>query len=202
MRRSSSSSRRALGAIGSPLTGGNPIGPPAAQSLIAFEVFGDPVAQGSKTAVPTAAGPRMRESNEKRLRPWRTAVAYEAEAAMDGREPIEGPLFVFVTFVLSRPKAHYRANGELKPSAPSYCEKRPDLDKLARSILDAGSRIVWRDDSQIAALHCAKVYGSPPGARIVVEPIGLLAGERIEGPVPAAPDRSSSVPGPEVSRDQ
>lgn len=35
-------------------------------------------------------------------------------------------------------------------------EKKPDLDNLAKSVLDALNGIVWRDDAQVASLSMSK----------------------------------------------
>ena len=38
--------------------------------------------------------------------------------------------------------------------------KKPDIDNLAKQLLDAMTRLqFWEDDKQIVELHCRKVYG-------------------------------------------
>jgi len=138
--------------------------------LVVFNVYGEPAPQGSKTVARTGGGGSfVREDNPATV-PWRNAVAAEAAAAMDGREPIVGPVELEVIFVFARPKSHYRTGrhaGELKPSAPHYCPRRPDVDKLARALGDALSGIVVVDDAQVVKLRAEKHYGSP-GAEVVV----------------------------------
>ena len=127
-------------------------------------VVGTPVPQGSKTFVPTAAGGRAKESNEKALKPWRASVAAAALDAMGELEPLVGPLELRAIFVFPRPKAHFgtgRNAGRLKPSAPSIVSTKPDLDKLVRAVGDALTGIVYRDDSQLAIVHAEKHYGTP-----------------------------------------
>jgi Holliday junction resolvase RusA-like endonuclease len=57
---------------------------------------------------------------------------------------------------------------------------RPDVDKLARSTLDALSRIVYVDDARIADLSVRKLYAldRPPGALVRVQPLGVVERER------------------------
>jgi len=132
--------------------------------VIAFTVDGAPAQQGSKTFVPTPAGPRGKESNEAALKSWRGDVATRAREAMAGRAPLAGPLELDVAFAFKRPQAHFRTGrraGELKASAPIYCDKRPDLDKLIRAIGDALTGIAVRDDALIVELRARKYYGSP-----------------------------------------
>ena len=139
--------------------------------VVAFVVDGAPAPQGSKVARTTPGGAGyVHESNRAKLEPWRAAVAARAREAMGGRPPLTGPLELDVAFLFGRPRAHYRTGrhaGELKPTAPIYCDKRPDLDKLLRAIGDAITGIVAVDDAAIVELHARKAYGSP-SAQIAV----------------------------------
>jgi Holliday junction resolvase RusA-like endonuclease len=109
------------------------------------------------------------------VKPWREAVRSGAALALNATNtlPLRGPVAVTVTFFLPRPKAHYGAKG-LKASAPVTCAKRPDVDKLLRSTLDAlTSAGVYGDDSQVVHLTVWKMYSdpSPVGAVITVRPL-------------------------------
>ena len=87
------------------------------------------------------------------------------------------PLSVAVTFVLRRPAGHFRTGittaGTLRPAAPRFPGGRPDVDKLARAVLDGlVSGGVMADDAQVVVLVARKVYasnGEAPGALIEVE---------------------------------
>ena len=46
---------------------------------------------------------------------------------------------------------------------------RPDLDNLAKAVLDAANGYLWCDDSQIVALNLSKAYAERPGVRLTVE---------------------------------
>jgi Holliday junction resolvase RusA-like endonuclease len=131
---------------------------------VEFTVHGTPAQQGSKTYVPTAKGPRAKESNERALRDWRSAVSAAAHQAMNGQPPLHGPLRLHVEFVFPRPRAHYRTGryaGQLKQAAPTWCDKRPDLDKLLRGLGDALTGIAIVDDAAIVQIAASKIYGSP-----------------------------------------
>lgn len=130
-------------------------------TAVSFVVSGVPAPQGSKTR--TKWG--VREDNPA-TKPWRTAVAWEATAAMlkAGLSPLAGPLQLEVVFYFPRPKSHYgtgRNAAVLKPSAPLYHFIAPDEDKLRRAIGDAMKGIVYVDDSQICDAHGTKFYGTP-----------------------------------------
>lgn len=141
--------------------------------MIKFRVNGTPAPQGSKRHV---GGGRMVEMS-KAVGPWREAVRHEASMVLMGAgPPCELPVSVTVVFILRRPKSHYGSGqnaNTVKLSAPPYPATRPDVDKLARAVLDGlvmGG--VMADDSQVVSLNCAKVYasnGEAPGALIEVE---------------------------------
>ena len=128
-------------------------------SEVSFVVPGVPAPQGSKTR--TKWG--VREDNPA-TRPWRTAVAWEATVAMQGRLPLDGPLALHVDFYFPRPKSHYgsgRNAAELKAAAPLLHSVKPDCDKLLRALADSLSGIVCRDDAQFVVVAARKLYGSP-----------------------------------------
>jgi Holliday junction resolvase RusA-like endonuclease len=75
-----------------------------------------------------------------------------------------------VEFALARPLSHYsdlqgllkRRYEDSEPTAP------PDIDKLARAVLDALTGIVYDDDSQVIELQATKRFDTHPHATIEV----------------------------------
>lgn len=141
---------------------------------IFFRVYGLPVPQGSKVLVGKGAKKILVEGNRSKLMPWRQEVAQLATVEMGNDGPWEDAVGVRLTFILPRPQGHYgtgRNAHVVKDSSPKRPVTKPDLDKLIRSMLDAMTGIVFRDDSQVAILDCAKVYavvGDSPGAHVEV----------------------------------
>lgn len=140
--------------------------------IVAFDVHGEPAPQGSKTVGRSKAGAAFVREDNPATEPWRNAVTRAATAAMGdlGRPPIAGPVELEVIFVFARPKSHYRTGkraGELKPSAPHYCSKIPDVDKLVRAIGDAITGVVVVSDAAIVKLRAEKHFG-PPAAYVTV----------------------------------
>lgn len=149
--------------------------------ICSFTVYGLPQPQGSKRVVPTRAGPRSIESNEARIRPWRSAIASEAAVAMVGKQLATGPVQLRVEFVFPRPKNHFGSGknaGTLKASAPEYVAKAPDVDKLVRAIGDSLTGVVLRDDAQIAHVNAWKRYGEPACAWVEVRSLEAIEHER------------------------
>jgi crossover junction endodeoxyribonuclease RusA len=88
------------------------------------------------------------------------------EATGEPHTPLTGPVEVVITFCLPRPKFHYysgkKRHGELRDDAPIFVDKRPDIDKLARSTLDAlTSAGMYSDDATVAHLDLWKIYADP-----------------------------------------
>jgi crossover junction endodeoxyribonuclease RusA len=137
-------------------------------SAAEIRVNGIPAPQGSKRHVGNG---RMIESS-RAVGPWREAVRAETQRIMIS--PLAGPVRVDVAFYLPRPKGHWRTGRNahlLRDAAPALPCGTPDLDKLARAVLDgltAGG--AWKDDGQAASLHAEKYYADrqPPGCRILI----------------------------------
>ena len=129
-----------------------------ARDSFSFTVFGvDPAPQGSKKYVGTrrsAAGnnvPMIVESSPK-LPAWRKAVSnavVDAMVASGDLSKFDDAVKVEAVFYLTRPKTVTRA----------YPSKPPDVDKLARGLLD-GMLPCWVDDSLVVRLEVSKVYAT------------------------------------------
>jgi Holliday junction resolvase RusA-like endonuclease len=83
---------------------------------------------------------------------------------------------VSINFAMPRPKAHSGAKG-LKPSAPVAHVGKPDVDNLAKLILDQITRSgnVWRDDSQVVSLTVHKFWalGTEQGCSVSISTLGI-----------------------------
>ncbi len=148
-------------------------------------VRGLPAAQGSKRPVRLGNG-KIGMVEPKAVGPWREAVRAETQRVMGeearamgwtaGIEPLTCPVQVVLVFAMIRPKSHYRTgrNGALlRDGVPGRPAGKPDLDKLARAVLDgltAGG--AWKDDSQVVTLIAEKVYAAAAGCRISVTEVG------------------------------
>jgi crossover junction endodeoxyribonuclease RusA len=146
---------------------------------INFFVPGIPVAKGSAKAFVVKGRAIVTQSNGAKQKPWASAISYTAQQA--GVRPYVGPVLVSMTFVMPRPKNHYRANGKLKDTAPLFHVSKPDVDKLVRLVFDALTGIAWKDDSQAQIKVAEKLYADDtytatsygqPGVKIGIYQIG------------------------------
>lgn len=146
---------------------------------ISFRVNGLPGAQGSKKISRWGA---MIESSP-RVHPWRQDVKFAAQNTYKG-DPLDLPVQVQIEFIFPRPKSHYGTGKNamtLKNNAPLHLTNKTmgDIDKLARSTLDALSKTsggkILEDDSQVVSLCADKRYAISkhelPGAYISVIPL-------------------------------
>lgn len=143
---------------------------PRGDVLLAVHVVGTPKPQGSKRAFynPKAGRAQIVDANKRPLKDWRTDVVVGCQRAMDDTPLLLlGPLAVRLVFALPRPASAPRSR--LWPAV------KPDIDKLARAVLDAMTDAgVWKDDAQVVDLHPSKHYPGPdigqhvPGVRITV----------------------------------
>ena len=121
-------------------------------------------------------------STSKGLKPWRELIAYQAAAyiteckdgdpsCLVGFLPKPEAVEVEIRFTFIRPKSHLKKSGELTKSAPLFKITYPDIDKLARAVLDALTGVFYEDDSQVVHLVVHKDYADPgigPGVEISV----------------------------------
>lgn len=125
-------------------------------------VPGIPAPQGSKKYVGHRAGKPVLIESSTKVKPWRTAVAGVFTYAT--KQLATGPVIVRVEFVMPRPQS--------LPKRTVYMVKKPDLDKLIRSTLDALSGTAYIDDNQVVQIHATKRYqatGEQTGAHITIE---------------------------------
>lgn len=152
--------------------------------MIAFTVIGHAEPQGSTKAfnVPGKRYPVVTSDNPN-LKDWRHLVAYTAQQHARGG-PMYGGVHVTLAFALRRPKS--------LPKSTRQHLKKPDIDKLARAILDALTGILFHDDSEVVRLEVTKRYAAldaAPGVAITITscaeaepaPMGARAAPREAG---------------------
>jgi len=136
--------------------------------VIYFFAPGIPRPKGSKKLVRTRAGRTLMLEASTGERAWAAAVRRAAMAKMAGHELFDGPVYIVVAFYFAHPKSHFTAKGKLRDDAPRWRIARPDTDKLVRSLGDALSGAVWKDDALVVNLRAFKCYGASDGTVVVV----------------------------------
>lgn len=82
--------------------------------------------------------------------------------------PLEVEIIAGLSIPSSKSKKWKRAavNGVEKPT------KKPDADNIAKTITDALSGVIYKDDKQIIKLTVAKIYNERPGVSVAVKVLG------------------------------
>ena len=129
--------------------------------------IGNPAPQGSKRIGRQGDRPVIIDDNPARLNLWRHTIETAARitATRNNWTHHDEPLAVHIHFRLQPPKRR-TAHTRNEPAV------RPDIDKLARAVLDALTHAgTITDDARVTLLTSQKTWtapGEPPGATITI----------------------------------
>lgn len=101
---------------------------------------------------------------------YETSLAWVAKQAMNGREPLEGPLRVLIVSGFPVPKSYSKQKTIDAKTGVIHPTKKPDLDNIFK-LIDGLNGVVWKDDSQIVQADVRKVYSATPELAIQVTPL-------------------------------
>ena len=93
-----------------------------------------------------------------------------AREAMQGQQPLDGPVYVSAAFNMEIPASWTKTKRQQAGIGSVMPAGKPDIDNLAKTILDALNGIVYRDDSQVVQLAISKRYSDEPGTFITIRP--------------------------------
>jgi len=133
-----------------------------------FDFFcpGVPVSKGSLRAfVPKGwTRPVLTSTGGKPLKAWENNVAWAAKQAGVVPAAQGERVSLSLAFLLPRPKS--------MPRRIVHHAKKPDLDKLCRSVLDGLDGVAYVDDAQVSLLVASKGYatdGIAVGVQVKIE---------------------------------
>jgi Holliday junction resolvase RusA-like endonuclease len=135
------------------------------REAFALRIVGPPPAKGRPRfgRGRTYTDPSTREAEDAVVAAWVDAGAPRLA---------DGPLVLSVTVELARPRSHLRSDGGLSAAgrrAGRHPRRRPDLDNVAKAVMDALSGRAWRDDADVVALYAVRRWAEPgrPGCTTV-----------------------------------
>jgi crossover junction endodeoxyribonuclease RusA len=131
---------------------------------VAFFVHGEPKGQPRPRAF--ARGGRARVYDPGTAEGWKGQVALAAQPFIP-EEPVNSPAAIHLRFRLPRPRSHFGKSG-LKAGAPGFHASKPDVDNLAKAVIDALVAVGFlRDDCLVYLLAITKRYAdSGPGCDV------------------------------------
>lgn len=98
-------------------------------------------------------------------------IAAIARAAMHGTKPLDAPLEVLIELRMQIPVSWSKKKQVAASAGQVRATKKPDIDNVVKSILDASNGIVWIDDAQVVVLTVRKLYHADPCVMIGVRPV-------------------------------
>lgn len=137
---------------------------------VSFTVPGPARGQGRPRA--TIRGRHATVYKDAKSATYENLVKLAAEAAMNGRPPIVGPVRLLLNVRFAPPISASRKAREAMLSGASRPAKKPDLTNITKAVEDGCNGVAFADDAQIVSLCAAKIYSETPGVDISIEPLG------------------------------
>lgn len=137
-------------------------------SELRFTLYAKPEPQGSTRAFMVRGRPIITSANAK-MKPYRhslTQLGMEEMSRKGHTAPLcpQGtPVEVTVVWTLAKPKS--------TPKRVKHPAKKPDLDKILRSVLDSLTGVAYYDDAQVVKVTCQKQYGVPESTEVHVREV-------------------------------
>jgi len=134
--------------------------------MVHFEIEITPVAKGRPRYA--RRGNFVQTYTPTKTREYEDVIRENAKMAMGMSDPLETPLNVLLMFGMPIPSSTPKKalQGYLDGSVKHI--KKPDLDNLAKAVLDAMNGVVYLDDNQICRLTIEKNYDTVPKISISV----------------------------------
>lgn len=136
-------------------------------SVLVFSMNGEPRGKGRPRA--TVRGGFARVYTDEKTRKYESSVRAVAQAAMRGRDPLEGPLSLSLRFRMPIPKSATRRAKTAMAAGEIAHMGRPDLDNCQKAIMDAMNGVVFVDDGQVVRAFSTKIYAEQPGVDVRIE---------------------------------
>ena len=87
-----------------------------------------------------------------------------------GKKPFEGPVSMLISAFYQIPKSASKGRREAMARHHILPTTRPDIDNIAKIIMDALAGVAYQDDKQVTSCAVNKLYSHEP--KVVVDVIG------------------------------
>lgn len=81
------------------------------------------------------------------------------------------PLEVSITAFYEVPKSYSKKKKQEMLDGQLYPTKKPDIDNIAKCVLDALNKLAYRDDTQVVRLHMEKHYDQVPRVEVEIREV-------------------------------
>ncbi len=134
---------------------------------IEFTVPAVPVAQPRAKATVRGGFARVYNDSKHPVNDFKASVRMAFRGEFAG-PPLHGPLAVRLVFVFPRASNKFWKSKAM----PRYVkETKPDIDNLAKSVLDSLNKIAFQDDGQVATMLITKCHAAgdePPHVEVEI----------------------------------
>ena len=137
--------------------------------MIHFKIEGRAQPQGRPRAVRAGSGVRMYDPPKSRAYKQMVAAKVRSYMNLNGIQTITEPLAVHLNFYFTPPKSYTKKKLKLIEEGKLHYTKSVDADNLAKGVLDACNKILFKDDSQIVELNITKQYGKEDCVEVRLE---------------------------------
>lgn len=134
----------------------------------AFEAPGEP--RGKMRPKASSFGGHARVYTPSKQIEYENWVRLCYEREFPDAEPFDGPLMVSMVISLPVPKSESKKRRALMLEGRILPTKKPDIDNVMKSVLDALNGIAYRDDSLICEATARKRYAEEPGVWVELTP--------------------------------
>ena len=137
--------------------------------MIHFKIDGRAQPQGRPRAVRMGAGVRMYDPPKSKAYKQMVSAKVRSYMKINGIQTITEPLAVHLNFYFTPPKSYSKKKLKLIEEGKLHYTKSVDADNLAKGVLDACNKILFKDDSQIVELNITKQYGKEDCVEVSLE---------------------------------
>jgi Holliday junction resolvase RusA-like endonuclease len=135
---------------------------------LSFFIPGPPRGKGRPKF--SARGGIVRTYTDEQTASYENLVALAAKRAMGDTDPISEACAVYIRAEFEVPKSvsakkrEQMLEGEIEPT------KKPDLDNIAKAVLDGLNKVAFVDDVLVTYFLATKIYSKTPGVFVSVTP--------------------------------
>jgi len=122
-----------------------------------FTIPGPPVGKGRPRF--STQGGKPRSYTPAVTREYEALIAARAAEAMAGRDPLQTQLTVYIYAAMGIPLSWSKAKRQAALDGDIY-PARPDVDNIAKTVLDGMNGVIYADDAQVTYLKVTKKYSA------------------------------------------
>jgi Holliday junction resolvase RusA-like endonuclease len=137
---------------------------------LVIRIAGEPQAKG-RARIGRLANGRAVAFTPQKTRMYEAMIRHEAQNAMAGALPLEGPVRIEIDAHFGIPRSATKRFVADALAQRAFPLKRPDLDNSLKAALDALNTVVFRDDAQVVEIVARKTYSQQPCLIVTVAPL-------------------------------